>query len=190
MKSNHEEQLKLIEEMIESTKVKISEGSIFYLIWGWLVILAAALNYYLLVFAQYENHWIVWPILMPIGGIVSMIIGRKQAKKAKRKTFIDRALNYLWGGFVITLLLALLGIVRLGPEGVYPIIMLLYGLGTFVSGGILKFRPLIIGAMGAWLVGIVAFFVPFQEQLILLGVSILVSYLIPGYLLSKSSQHV
>jgi membrane protein implicated in regulation of membrane protease activity len=80
--------------------------------------------------------------------------------------------------------------VNIGPEGAYPIIMFLYGLGTFVSGGILKFRPLVWGAVGAWATGIAALFVTFQHQLILLAISVLVSYLIPGYLLSKSQQHV
>jgi hypothetical protein len=186
----YQEQIKLIEEMISSTKVNISAGSVYYLLWGWLVVAAAALNYYLLVYAAYEQHWIAWPILMPLGGIASSIIKRRQEKKTQVKTYVDRALNYLWTGFLITLFFALFGMVTFGPEGVYPMVMFLYGLGTFVSGGILKFKPLLIGAFGAWLAGGVAYFVPFQDQLLLLMASIILSYIIPGYLLAKSKANV
>ncbi len=186
----YQDQIKLIEEMINSTKVKISEGSVYYLLWGWLVIAAAALNYYLLVYVAYEQHWIAWPILMPVGGIASSIIKRKQERKAQAKTYVDRALNYLWTGFLITLFFALFGMVTMGPQGVYPMVMFLYGLGTFVSGGILKFKPLMLGAVGAWLAGAVAYFVPFQDQLLLLMASIILSYIIPGHLLAKSKANV
>lgn len=187
---NYENQLQLIEEMISNTKVSIKKGSVYYLLWGWLVIAAAALNYYLLVYVAYEHHYIAWAILMPLGGIASSIIKRRQNQAEKVKTYVDRALNYLWTGFLITLFFALFGMVSLGVEGVYPMVMFLYGLGTFVSGGILKFKPLMIGAFGAWLAGLIAYFVPFQEQLILLALSILLSYIIPGYLLAKSDANV
>lgn len=183
-------QIQLIEEMIANAKGNISEGSVFYLIWGWLVILAAAINYYLLVFMNYENHWLPWPILMTLGGIISGIVGYRKGKSSNVKTYIERALQYLWLGFVITLLMVLFGMVKLGPEKTYPIIIFLYGLGTFVSGGILKFRPLILGGIACWIIGMMAFYTDFQNQLLLISLAVLLSYIIPGHLLSKSKRNV
>ena len=51
-----ENNLKIIEEMIQTAKGNLSEGSIFYLIWGWLVLIAAATNYVLLNFTKFPNH--------------------------------------------------------------------------------------------------------------------------------------
>jgi Na+/melibiose symporter-like transporter len=190
MKNESQEQLKVIEEMIANAKLNISEGSIFYLIWGWLVVLAAAINYYLLVYMNYDNHWLPWPILMSIGGLLSMIIGYRKSKKGRAKTYVERALNYLWIGFGITLFMVLVGMLRLGPEKTYPIIIFLYGLGTFVSGGILKFKPLLLGGIACWLIGLIAFYTSFANQLILISLAVFVSYIIPGHLLANAKQDV
>lgn len=185
---NSNEQLQIIEEMIETAKGNISEGSIFYLIWGWLVLIAAACNYILLNFTDFEAHWIAWPILMTLGGIMSGVVGYRQSKKSRVKTYAERAMNYLWLGFLVTLLAVLFGMGRTGLEASYPIIMLLYGLGTFVSGGILKFKALRVGGIISWICGLAGFYTDFSNQLLLIMLAIIASYIIPGYLLAKSNR--
>lgn len=183
-----QKQLELIEEMIQTAKGNLRDGSIFYLVWGWLVLLSAAINYYLLIIVEYENHWIAWPILMTLGGIITGIIGYKKGKKQTVTTYPERAMKNLWLAFLITLLSVLFGMGKTGVEYSYPIIMLLYGLGTFVSGGILKFNPLKIGGIVSWLCGIIAFYQPFSNQLLLIISAIIASYIIPGHLLAKSKR--
>jgi hypothetical protein len=60
-------------------------------------------------------------------------------------------------------------------------------LGTFVSGMILKFKPLVIGGVLCWLLTIVSLFVNFDYQLLLAGAAILCSYIIPGHLLRTAN---
>lgn len=182
-----ENQFKVIEEMIANAKGNLSEGSVFYLLWGWLVIIAASSNYILLSYTNYEMHWLPWIILMPLGGVVSMIIGYRMNKNRRVKTYVESALNYLWLGFVITLLMVLFGMAKIGPQKAYPIIILLYGLGTFVSGGIIKFKPLMIGGVLCWLLGSIAFYASFDLQLIILIIATVLSYLLPAYLLKQKS---
>lgn len=183
-----QKQLELIEEMIKTAKGNISEGSIFYLVWGWLVFIAAATNYYLLIFVNYKNHWVAWPILMTLGAIISGVIGYKKGKRQTVSTYPERAMKNLWLAFLITLLSVLFGMGKIGVEYSYPIIMLLYGLGTFVSGGILKFVPLKVGGMVSWACGIIAFYQSFPNQLLLIILAIVASYIIPGHLLAKSKR--
>ena len=186
--SEGEKQLKIIEEMIASAKVKASEGSIYYLIWGWLVLIAASCNFILLNYTSYENHWIAWPILMALGGIISGVVGYKQEKKTTVKTYVDRAMAYLWSAVGITLFVVLIAMIKLGPLVAYPILIFLYGIGTFVSGGILKFKPLVIGGVACWVIGSIAVYVNFSDQLILLATAIVVSYLIPGHILAARKE--
>ena len=61
---------------------------------------------------------------------------------------------------------------------VYPLIISLYGMGTFISGGILKFKPLIIGGIACWIISIIAFFVANEYVLLLTALSIIIAYLI------------
>jgi hypothetical protein len=104
------------------------------------------------------------------------------------KTYPERAMNHLWIAFLVTLFSVLFGMGKVGLEASYPIIMLLYGLGTFVSGGILKFNPLRIGGIVAWICGTLAFHVSFSDQLLLIMVAIIASYIIPGHLLANSKE--
>jgi len=190
MEKESKAQLDLIEEMIAQSRSNISEGSVFYLLWGWLVLIAAVINYVLLNFVDFQHHYIAWPILMPLGGVISGIIGNRMDKKSRVKTYVDRAINYLWTAFTISLILVLISMIEFGVEVVYPIVILLYGLGTFVSGGILRFKPLIWGGVLSWILGSIAVYCDFSTQLLLLILAIIGSYILPGYLLSKSKQHV
>ena len=65
----------------------------------------------------------------------------------------------------------------------YPMVMLVYGIWLFISGGALRFRPLIIGGMLNWALAIVAFFYTFDIQLIILAIAVLGGYIIPGHML-------
>ena len=110
-------------------------------------------------------------------------------------TFVDHTMGFLWGGFVIFLFAILLLSSQIGWVNTYLLIIGLYGLGTFVSGGVLRFRPLIIGG-GVSLIlafgGILAHnsITDFTQVLLMLGASIICSYLIPGYLLcAKGNAH-
>ena len=70
----------------------------------------------------------------------------------------------------------------------YPMVLMVYGLWLFISGGAIKFKPLIIGGIINWLIGIISFFVPFDLQLLLLAAAVLLGYIIPGYMLKAKFQ--
>jgi len=61
--------------------------------------------------------------------------------------------------------------------------MLLYAVGSFVTGRTLKFPPLVWGAVGSWLLALLSTFTSFDLNMLLCGAAIIVSYIIPGYLL-------
>jgi len=91
MKTDFTEQdsLKVITEMIENSKAKIRDNGFFYLLWGWLVLIASVTNFILLTI-HYEKSWLPWPILMIGGGIASGIAGYKLGKKATSEHFLIR----------------------------------------------------------------------------------------------------
>jgi hypothetical protein len=183
---NEHESLAIISSMIAGTRRKMSEGSSYFLVWGWATFLAALTEFGLLR-GGFEHHYIVWAVFMPAAGILTGVLSRRDAQLGV-KTHLDRAMNALWLGFVVTLLLILGTAVKIGWENVYPIVILMYGLGTFVSGGLLRFRPLMFGGALSWALGMAALFVGFDIQLLLVAASVAVSYLIPGYLLKTSKQ--
>jgi hypothetical protein len=192
-----QESLTVIKEMIERSRTNFKEQSFYYLMWGWLVVGAILVEAFL--FNQGASyHWIVWPIMGFGGGITSGIYGRMQGKKAGHSTHIDRAMSYVWIGFIMYLFVVLIlsatgkfGNAAKGWNTSFLLIMGLYGLGTFISGGILKFKPLVFGGIASFVLVALTVFIPalsesFNGALLMLAASIIVSYLIPGYMLKRS----
>ncbi len=180
---NEQESLQLIESMMLSAKREIGEDGFMYLFWGWLVFVAALTNYILQFVINYEYSWIPWMVLMPLGGIISAIYGFRTAKKQKVKTFADEFLGYLGIAFGVCLFIVLFFMWKL-QLNCYPMVMLTYGTFLFVSGGVLRFKPLVIGGIINLGFAAASFFVTFDMQLLFISAAVLLGYIIPGHMLN------
>jgi hypothetical protein len=66
--------------------------------------------------------------------------------------------------------------------------MVLYGMGLFLSGGALQFKPLIYGGIFCWLCAIAGFEMQNIYLLLILALAVLGGYIIPGYLLKMNNK--
>ncbi len=174
--------LDLIQQMIRQARADFGDNSFDYLLWGWLIF-AAALTHFGLLQTPYAKPWLPWSFLMPLGALLSVLHHVKKRQTEAARSPISEWMAYLWIGFGVTLLFVLFSMSRLGYHNTYPLVLALYGLGTFVSGGALRFRPLILGGIGCWLLAAVALVVGFSTQLLLIAAAVLLSFIVPGYLL-------
>ncbi len=191
---NEQESLRIIQEMIEKSKTNLGESSYFYLLWGWLVLISS-LSHFILLMVSYKQPYIIWPIAMTLGAILSVIKSKKLKNKSKAKTFIESSIIHLWIGFSISMFVILLSAAygKLDWVTSNSLIIVLYGFGTYVSGGILDFKPLKIGGIASWVLAFTSMFLPGQYTLLAIALSIVVAYLWPGYLLrskEKVQNHV
>lgn len=176
--------LRLIQNMIQEAKQDLSDNSFDLLLWGWLV-LVAALTHYGLLQIGYSKPWLAWPVLMGLGTVAAFVNGARRSRRERVRTALGDFMVYLWGGFgVLMIMLIGVGIVS-GWRLAYPLIIALYGLGTFATGGALRFRPLIWGGAVCWLLATVAFRAAFDTQLLLVAAAVLVAYVIPGHMLKN-----
>ncbi len=181
-----EESLEIIGRMISTAKQELEDDSFFFLLWGWLV-LVSCITHYIMIQADSPYQGISWMILMPVGGIVTAIYGRMQEKKSRVKSYIDDLMKYVLISFLVSLFTVLIFAFKL-QLNTYPMVMLIYGVWLFISGGALRFRPLIIGGLINWALGIAAFFFSFEVQLLILALAVLTGYIIPGHLLKIRFQ--
>jgi hypothetical protein len=138
--------------------------------------------------AAWENPYILWAVLMPIGGVASMIYGRKQDKQQKVRTYLDEFMKYALIAFLVSLFTVLAFMSKLGLA-TYPMVMMVYGIWLFISGGAIRFRPLIYGGIINWILGITAFFFAFPAQLLILSLAVLLGYIIPGHMLRSKHRN-
>ncbi len=189
---NMQESLKIISGMVNTAKNKLADDGFLLIFWGWLVFISAIINY-VSIKINIPYGYYAWIILMPLGGIFSGIYSYRQGKKEKVKTYIDSFLSYVWGAFGISLVITLFFMQVHGIKASYFFLMLLYGLATFISGGLLNFKPLIFGSLISFACAIVSVFLSDTDQLLIISVAIFASYIVPGHMLRKlyqSQQHV
>ena len=67
-------------------------------------------------------------------------------------------------------------------------IIVLTGLPTFVTGQLMRFRPLILGGVLFWVLGAVSYFAPMSMTVWLYIAAIFFGYLVPGYLLKRQED--
>lgn len=184
---NTEESIKIISSMIQSTTYNIAEDKIIYLLWGYAVAISSLLQYSFTFIWSIENAWLAW-LSMPVIGIYNAYYYSRKKKNKSVKTFTDNALGSIWSAFITALLVFLVAAPQTGWSVIYPVFMVLYGIGTSSTGGIIKFKPLVYGGYLSMLIGLIAFYAPYQYLFLLLALSIIVSYVIPGHMLPSPSK--
>jgi hypothetical protein len=160
-------------------------------LWGWITFGAILAQFFLKVVLSYERHYLVWLVTF-VGMFVSIWHGRQMAAKQKVRTYIGDSMGYLWTGIGISfsILIIIITFGNVGWQNSYPFFILFYGLGTFVSGKILQFKPLVIGGIINWVLAAVSVFFHFDYQLLFAAAAILSSYLIPGYMIKPEKKEV
>lgn len=174
--------LLVIQAMIDKTKAQLSDNSIYFLLWGWIVFIGCLLQYFLLVFIKSSYHYYAWLIIIP-GILFSTLYGIKNKKKVKVKTYVGDSMGLLWKGMSISFMALVFIFPNIGWQHAFPIYILFYATGTFISGGILQFKPLQVGGIICWILAVASTFVSYQNQILFTALAILASYLVPGYLL-------
>jgi len=186
-KFNEEAALKVISKMIEATKNDVRDNSFYYLLWGFLVLIASLLEYCLLTFFHYPHHYIGWPILMGVGMIISLVYAIRKYNRSDSSSYIGSFFKYFFIAWSLSLIL-LLGFVIPGDNKlVQPIILAMYALALFVSGKILRFSPLTWGGIVAWAAALASFFSPFPVQLLITAATVIIAYIVPGYMLKRKN---
>jgi hypothetical protein len=183
-----EDSLKIIQTMIDRAKNSVADNSFYFLLWGWIVLVACLGQFVLKVAFLSPYHPIVWT-LMIVGVVVSTWRGFKQRKMRRVRSYVDENLDYLWTAILGCFLLLGVAFSRIGWEHCFTFYMLLYALGTFVSGRVIKFPPLIWGALGCWCLSFVSLFLNFDSNILLCAFAILISYIVPGYMLRARFKH-
>lgn len=182
-----QESLRVIRETIDLAKRSFRDNGFHFLLWGWLVVLASTANWYLLVNRLHPNPEIVWAAMVLIGVPAALIREWLRSKQAQTPNLFHRMYGFIWLGFGISMALAIPLAVSNGLSTV-PFVLVLMGFGTFMSGIILSFKPLVFGAATIWAGALWCLFLsPDQHLLVQAGCAVL-GYLLPGYLLGNQMQ--
>jgi hypothetical protein len=181
------ESLNLITDMISRAKGNVQQNSFYFLFWGWIVFIANV-GMFTLTSLHIKHPYAVWAITIP-AWIISLYRGFSQKNKQRVSSHFDSISGYLWLAFGICVFTIVAFGYKLNFQ-LNPLILIISSIPTFVSGVIIRFKPLMFGAVAFWFGGIVCFLLPVQYQPLIGALVILIGYLVPGYLLKAKKSHV
>ncbi|MEP7164503.1 MAG: hypothetical protein ABI741_07410 [Ferruginibacter sp.] len=188
---NEQNSLQLIESMINKAKNNFSESGTLYLLWGIVVFICSIVQFVALYFYNYQEAYYIWFATWLVV-IYQIVFLSRRAKKEKAKTYTADILKYVWICFAACMFLFIFILqYKKAYFCINPAILILYGIPTFLSGIILKFRPLVIGGLICWLLAIGCVFIADDFQLLFICAAVVSAWIIPGLLLRRKfkNQH-
>lgn len=178
-----EQSLEIIMATINQAKSRFQEDGSIYIMWGILAAIASFSQYYLLSIERYDINFFPY-FIMPIGGIIT---GIYYAKKAPSKVNpLSRFLSFTW--IIIALNIMILGFFFFSflQSNLVPIILILLGIGIFISGATIRANILLFSGIILNLSGLICFYIGWQEHALVMGIAAIIAILLPGVILKAN----
>jgi len=176
-----QESLRLIGEMIGKVKRSYITKGIASIVWGILIIVCS-----LLTWAQIKLNidlgFDVW-LLVFVAVIPQIYFSIKEKKEKKFVGHDEQTMRYVWTAFGICIFILSFYNGFFGSEHITSLFMMLYGLPTFITGGVFKFRPMLIGGVICWILSVASLFTSTATDMLFLAACGLFAWLIPGIIL-------
>lgn len=178
-----QESIELITKMINQAKNYYYESGLGCLLWGFTNLVCFVLAY------LRDTGKISLPFNPFLLTILTLLIhvyyDRKENKFKKAVNYLDDVHKYVWCAFGICVLLVTIagGLTNIGYV-VLPLLLVLFGMPTFITGCINKFPPFIIGGICCWILSIFAFINKEQySSYLLVAAGAGIAWIIPGFIL-------
>ncbi|MCD8034896.1 MAG: hypothetical protein LUF83_11490 [Alistipes sp.] len=184
------ESLELIGRMIENTRSRIVRNSGRPLLaWGYATVLTTLVVWGAVVGFQDPRWNFLW-LLLPVLGWLLMWLMRGKRTEGEARTFVDRVIGNVW--FVMGLTAMFVSLLTLFTPIRLPIlfiILLIMGMGTAVTGLIIRFTPAVAGGTAAIVLAPLTMLVGNMWQPLLFIVGFVVMMIVPGHILNHTSNH-
>jgi hypothetical protein len=179
-----QESLDIITSMIRQVKVNLAYNSFYLLLWGWTIVIANLSVFFMIRFTSIEEPTMIFGITI-IAAVVSVVYGARNNRREQTRTLLDSVNMWLWIGYALTCFTTMFFGSKINWQ-INPMLVMMAAVPTFVTGIMLRFKPLLFGGIALWFFGVVLFLLPPDLQFLVAAVAITIGYLVPGYLLKKS----
>jgi len=176
-----EESLKLISEMIGKAKRSYITKGIASIVWGILIVVCSLLTW---AQVQYQFHlgFDVW--LLVLVAVIPQIFF--SIKEKRQKTFVGHdeiTMRFVWTTFGICIFILSFYSSRFHTDDITSLFMMMYGIPTFITGGIFKFKPMILGGVICWGLSVGSMYTPLSTDMLFMAACGLFAWLLPGIIL-------
>lgn len=183
---SEKDSLNLINEMIGKVKRSYVTKGVASIVWGTLIIICSMLTWAKMR-TDFEPGFDVW--LLVFAAVIPQIFFSIREKRSKNFTsHTEITMRYVWGAFGIAILVLSFYNSKYGTEESSTLFMILYGIPTFITGGIFSFRPMIAGGLVCWIFSVFSVYARRDIDMLLMAGCGLFAWLIPGLILWQRYQ--
>ena len=188
-KFDESQSLQLIQEMLQVSQRKLKKDGVLLILWGWIMTL-----HYLVIYIlgktnpSYQvnrtfKYLVIGFVLFGFAFTLYYIL--KQRKKVQ--TYIGVSLRYVWVSMFFSMVLVNLiqnnVLHEINFELQHPIFMIIIAFAIVVTGGVLRYKLIIIGGIIFALLGFVSSYLALSDQLLLEAIAWFIAFVIPGHIL-------
>jgi len=175
-----EKSLEIITQVINEARTKLEENGFIYVFWGVLTAIASISQFILLKNEYYDINYYPY-FLMPLGGIYT---GYYFYRKGKAKpNQIGKIVSVAWVTISLNIMILAFAFSYILQEHLTPIILILLGIGLFISGGAIKSRLIIVSGILINISGYICFNLKWINHSLLMCIVSIIAILIPGIIL-------
>jgi hypothetical protein len=175
-----QQSLDIITRMIRQAQGNVRRSSIYLILWG-IVVTTANVAMFVLMKMEYPRPYYVWLLTVP-AWIATIYISYKQGKTSSASSHLDRINMLLWYTYGIVVFTIVVFGFKINYQ-LNAVILVISAIPAFISGTIIKFRPLAVGGIFLWIFGIICFLMDGPEQYLIAAVAVTTGYLVPGFML-------
>ncbi len=180
--------LRLINEMISKAKSSYVTTGAASMVWGALIVFCSLSTWFQI---HFNNFFVVdiWSLTL-VAVVFQVYFSVKERKQRKFVSHDETITTYVWSAFGICIFLLSFYNSKFGNSGqsVSSLFMLLYGIPTFITGGVYRYKPMIVGGIICWGLCIISMFTDSATDMLLMAASGLFAWLIPGIILWRRYQ--
>ena len=202
---SEKESLELITSMINKARNSCYETGLAPILWGSVIAICALVQLAQIHFEfqlPFDIYWLTFIAIIP-----QLWLTFKEKKERIVRSHNDVVMDYLWLGFGICIFLLIhanSGVFHFLNElqgdyrelagkshsfqfsnHVLSYFLMLYGLPTFITGAIMKFKPMLWGGIFCWICSAVCVYTDIEIDLLLTALSAIFAWLVPGILLRQ-----
>ena len=183
---SEKESLKLIGEMINKAKRSYVSKGVASIVWGVLIIICSMLTW-AEIRTGFDPGFDVW--LLVFAAVIPQIFFSIKERRSRNFTSHSEAtVGYVWSAFGIAIFVLSFYNAKYGSPESATLFMILYGIPTFITGGMFSFRPMIIGGLLCWAFSVISIYTAPDIDMLLMAGCGLFAWLIPGVILWNRYQ--
>ena len=183
------ENIALVGRMIDNTRSRmVRNAGRPFLIWGYATVVTT-----LAVWAAYalfpgRNWYYLW--LLPVFGTALSLLTMPKADGGRVYTFIDRVIGQVWLVMGLTAwFVSLLSVFGDMPVPILFVILLMMGMGTAITGLVIRFVPAAVGGAAAIILAPVSLAATGYWVPALFIAGFVAMMIVPGHILNYKSNH-